>query len=453
MCCNGIVGPDFIPHPGAYEVKKVQAPVSIEASNPLSKRFTICNKHHTISLSHLEIRWELIEDGIPIQNGILPGPDLPAGARGEVEIPFHDPPNYLPGAEYYLNVYFVLTDETLWAPKGHEVTWEQFHIAYPRVPRTVITTSSMPDLAFNSDDSQVVIQGFNWQIVFNRIQGLITSYRYHDQELIKIGLQENYYRAPTDFDLLMGNPPAPIHKWRASGLDRLERKLIGFELNQPISKCIDIRVLTRLRAPGINAGIDNEILYRIYGDSTISIQNNVLIDDQLPFIPRVGVTLVLPRSMDILTWYGRGPHENYVDRKLGAAVGQYMSTVTEQFTPYVYPSECGGKEDVRWLSLTDQTGVGLLIIGQDKLHFDALHYSVQDLEQARHLDALHPRDEVILHLDGWHMGVGGDDGWLAQVHPEYRINPGRYHYSFQLRSLESNHDPAMLARRQIEGEF
>jgi beta-galactosidase len=130
-----------------------------------------------------------------------------------------------------------------------------------------------------------------------------------------------------------------------------------------------------------------------------------------------------------------------------------MSTVTEQFTPYVYPSECGGKEDVRWLALTDRGGSGLLIVGQDKLHFDALHYSINDLTQARHLDALHPRDEVILHLDGWHMGVGGDDGWMAQVHKEFLIMPGKYHFAFQLQPLMGQDDPSRLARTKVEGEF
>jgi beta-galactosidase len=165
------------------------------------------------------------------------------------------------------------------------------------------------------------------------------------------------------------------------------------------------------------------------------------------------VELNLPGDLDSLTWYGRGPHENYVDRKTGAAVGFYQSTVMDQFTPYVYPSECGGKEDVRWLALKDHSGAGLMVIGLDKLHFDALHYSIRDLADAKHLDALHPRDEVILHLDGCHMGVGGDDGWLSQVHKEFLIFPGIYRFSYKLKPLTAQDDPTMAARMKIEGEF
>ena len=169
------------------------------------------------------------------------------------------------------------------------------------------------------------------------------------------------------------------------------------------------------------------------------------------FIPRVGVELTLPGGLEALTWYGRGPHENYVDRKQGAAVGLYHSTVRQQFTPYVYPSECGGKEDVRWLALADPDGNGLLVRGQELLHFDALHFSIADIAGAKHLDALKPRQEVILHLDGWHMGVGGDDGWLSQVHEEFKIYPGVYRFGFSLRPFTAGDDLAALARQGVSG--
>jgi beta-galactosidase len=132
-------------------------------------------------------------------------------------------------------------------------------------------------------------------------------------------------------------------------------------------------------------------------------------------------------------------------------VGLYHSSVTDQFTPYVYPSECGGKEDVRWLTLTNQSGAGLMVIGLDKLHVDALHYTIQDLAQAGHPYELTPLDEVILHLDGWHMGVGGDDGWWSQVHEEFRIYPGKYHFGLRLRPISEGDDPSALGRTAIQG--
>jgi beta-galactosidase len=453
MCCNGIVGPDLTPHPGAYEVKKVQAPLGILPDDVLRGRFIIWNKYHSLGLNHLDIHWELIEDGIPIQSGSLPSPVIAAGAKGELLVPFHTPKVFPSGAEYHLNIYFLLAAETSWAPKGHEVAWEQFRIPFPVAPKTTITLSAIPGLAVKAEDDQVKVMGKDFLVVFNKTVGSITSYQCDGQELLKSGPCENYYRAPTDFDLLMGNPPASIHKWRAAGLDRLERTVTSFDLIQINQKLVEVGVHARLCASDKHEGIDSEVIYHVYGNGEISVANKVLIDECLPYVPRVGMELILPRHMDTLTWYGRGPHENYTDRKTGAAFGYYMSTVTEQFTPYVYPSECGGKEDTRWLTLTDRDGNGLMIVGLDKLHFDALHYSISDLAMAKHLNALHPREEVILHLDGWHMGVGGDDGWMAQVHNEFLIFPGKYHLAFMLKPITGKQEPSVLARVKIEGEF
>jgi hypothetical protein len=273
----------------------------------------------------------------------------------------------------------------------------------------------------------------------------------------------------------MGNPPAPIHKWRAAGLDRLVRTLKSFEAVRINPKMVTVRVHSRLCAADQLAGIDSEIVYHVFGNGEITVTNTVTVDERPPFIPpevmgsmlaefigrekwnffipRVGVELNLPGDLENLTWFGRGPHENYIDRKIGAAVGCYQSTVAEQFTPYVYPSECGGKEDARWLALTDDAGNGLMIIGLDKLHFDALHFSIRDLVEAKHIVALRPRDEVILHLDSRHMGVGGDDGWLAQTHPEFLVYPGLYRFAFKLKPTSAGDDLSVLARTKIEGEF
>ncbi|HEU0297263.1 MAG TPA: glycoside hydrolase family 2 TIM barrel-domain containing protein, partial [Anaerolineales bacterium] len=475
MCCNGIVGPDLTPHPGAFEVKKVQAPVGIRAADVLAGRFTIWNKYHTLNLSHLEITWELTEDGRPIQTGNLPPLEIAAGEKGELRIPFQKPEILQPGAEYHLKIRFVLAEDTPWAEKGHDVAWEQFPLLYPAAAKTVVPLSTMPDLSLRDDDHQVTITGADFQVAFSKADGIITKYQAHGQELLKSGPRENYYRAPTDIDLLMGNPPAPIHKWRGAGLDRLERTVTSFKAVQINPKTVAVRVHSRLCATDQHEGIDSEITYQVFGNGEISITNTVTIDERPPFVPpgvmewlpaewlgsdkwkffvpRVGVELNLPGALETLTWFGRGPHENYIDRKLGAAVGRYQSTVAEQFTPYVYPGECGGKEDVRWLALTGSDGAGLIVIGLDNLHFDALHYSISDLAEAQHCEAsgkgivaLPPRDEVILHLDARHMGVGGDDGWMSQVHPEFLVYPGLYRFAFKLKPLTGKEDPIEVAR-------
>ncbi|MBN1580430.1 MAG: DUF4981 domain-containing protein [Anaerolineae bacterium] len=456
MCCNGIVGPDLAPHPGAFEVKKVQAPVAVHVAHGqeiLAGWFTVWNKHHTLDLGHLDIVWKLDEDGQTIQSGTLAPLALAAGEKRDLHIPFQTPGTLEPGAEYQLTISFVLNADTPWAPKNHTVAWEQFRVPFATSVDPQITLEAIPELMMVETETSITVDGMGFQIVFGKAEGIITSYRVNDLDVLKTGPVENFYRAPTDIDLLMGNPPANVHKWRAAGLDRLLRSVVGFEAVQIDARIVQVRIQSRLCAEDKKDGIDSEIVYRVYGSGDIVLDNKVVIDEQLPFMPRIGLELRLPPICEQLTWYGRGPHENYVDRKKGAALGRYKSTVDDQFVPYVYPSECGGKEDVRWLALTDEHGTGLLIVGLDKLHIDALHYTIKDLEQAGHPHELTRLDEIVLHLDGWHMGVGGDDGWLSHVHPEFCIYPATYRYSLRLKPLARSDDPAALARTRIKGIF
>jgi beta-galactosidase len=449
MCCNGIMGPDLAPHPGAFEVKKVQAPVcvTVESDRDLRVgRLRIHNKYHSRDLGHLATCWELTENGLPIRSGRVQTPKLGPGETGPLTIPLQAPGALAPGAEYHLEVRFVLADDEPWAPEGHEVAWDQFelHFVVPQAP--VLPIVDVPAVSTSGSADLFLVEGGRCRLAFDRAQGKIVSYQVGDRVMLVSGPVECYYRAPTDIDLLMGNPPANVHKWQAAGLDRLAREVTGFEVTQPEPHLVEVEIRSRVCAPDQTRGIDSRILYQVWSSGQIAIENAVHIDQDMPFVPRVGVELIIAQGFESLAWYGRGPHENYVDRKHGAAVGVYHSTVSEQFTPYVYPSECGGKEDVRWLALRDERGEGLLFVAEDRLHIDALHYTVQDLAAARHPYELTPREEVILHLDGWHMGVGGDNGWTSQVHPEFLIQPGDYRYAFRIVPLGAGDDPSALYR-------
>ncbi len=456
MCCNGIVGPDLTPHPGAYEVKKVQAPLSLTARNPkeaLEGMFILWNKHHTLDLSHLEAHWDLVEDGEVIRHGTLPAVDLPAGEKMPVQFDYQVPETLTPGAEYHLNVRFVLREAASWAAAGHVVYWQQFPLALPVPLKPTASLEAIPVLETLDDGDRMTFAGQNFEAVFSRTAGTLVSYRSGGVELIHSGPVENYFRAPTDVDLLMGNPPASMHKWREAGIDCLERNVKRFTATHITPQIVEIRVISRIQAPGKPYGIDSELVYRIYGSGEIVIENRVSADTRLPHLPRVGMEMVLPAGFEKLVWYGRGPHENYLDRKLSADVGRYTSTVDAQFTPYVYTSESGGKEDVRWLAVVNEQGAGLLVTAMQPLHMDALHYTIKDLEQAGHPYELTRLPETVLHIDALHMGVGGDDGWMAPVHPEFLVNPGTYHYTIRLRVLEAGEDPAAAARSAIEGVF
>ncbi|MFN2169416.1 MAG: glycoside hydrolase family 2 TIM barrel-domain containing protein, partial [Anaerolineae bacterium] len=232
MCCNGVVGPDLVPHPGAYEVKKVQAPVGILALEAVKGRFLVLNKYHTLSLDHLEIAWEVTCDGQVIQSGSLPPLDLAPSKDGELTLPFRQPNALEAGTEYHLNIRFTLASDTAWAPKGHVVAWEQFELPWQAGPVAPIALDSRPEVILEISGDRVMVRGAAFQVTYDAAQGLLAAYQAYGRDLIQAGPRENYYRAPTDIDLLMGNAPAPIHKWRAAGLDRLERTLVSFDAVQ-----------------------------------------------------------------------------------------------------------------------------------------------------------------------------------------------------------------------------
>jgi beta-galactosidase len=177
--------------------------------------------------------------------------------------------------------------------------------------------------------------------------------------------------------------------------------------------------------------------WRIAADGTVALHHAVTpLSDALPPLPRIGLTLTLPRHLDQLTWFGRGPHESYPDRLASTPVGRYHSTVAEQHYPFIVPQECGGREEVRWLELVDEHGRGLRVQADRLFHFDAHHHPVADYDRARHDHELTPHDAVFLNLDHRHSGLGGDNGWTpCTIHPEFQVRPTPSARSFILHPL------------------
>ena len=328
MCCNGIVGPDLGPHPGAYEVKKVQAPVGIEAISlrdllgfyrsggmqeilpkvngsdlhELGKILTpdrledlvrgiykVTNKYHTLDLSHLAIHWEVTEDGVAVQQGELPPMALAAGQTGALKVPFEMAALQTPGAEYHLKVSFSLAQDTPWAARGHEIAWEQFALPVSVAPKPTRPAMETAGLEVVETESQLALHGSNFSMTFDKNSGQLATWNANGFDLLCGGPLENYYRAPTDFDLLMGNPNASIHRWRAAGLDRLQRKVLSFEIDRGNHNSIAIRVRSLICADGKQNGFESELTYKISASGEIVLENRVSASPLLPYLPRIGI--------------------------------------------------------------------------------------------------------------------------------------------------------------------
>jgi beta-galactosidase len=298
------------------------------------------------------------------------------------------------------------------------------------------------------------------KIIFDLAKGSLASFNYKGKELVKKGTEPDFWRPPTDndygydMDKLLGI-------WKKAG----ERTIVTkANISQPdLGKVI---VSFNYDIPGTDgqkiAGYST--IFTIYGSADIVIKNMFSkISDKIPEIPRMGMQIQLPEAYTNLKWFGRGPHENYADRKTAADVGLYESTVADQYTPYIRPQENGYKTDTRWLSLTDDNGNGILVSGDPLICFAALNNIHDDFESPgklsqyrkdaktanTHTSDIKPRDLVNLNVDLGQMGVGGDNSWGALIHPQYRLLEKKYEYSFRIRPIVKEDDIVKLAKEKF----
>lgn len=463
MCLNGVVFTDLALKPGAYEMWKIQAPVRVEAiaaDETRSGRFRLFNLHLVRGLEHLDLFWELQADGRIVQSGRMPLPAVApceglttatiwettalggASARQSatvLTVPFQLPA-VTPGVVFFLNLRFVQNHPLPGVPQGHVVGWEQFRlpVSLP-ASRALQAASQTPPAVISHDDAGIRVQAAAWEARFDATSGMLTDFCQGAQRLVVRGPQECFYRAPTDIDAGQGGARNNwANLWRQAGLDRLTRRVVAWQAQPDVvagNWCATSESVCTT-PDGLDA-FRTRTTYRLCGDG-LAVAFEVSMADCLPALPRVGCEMVLAGGLEQFTWFGRGPFENYADRKQAAVVGLHKTTVTEMLTPYIFPGECGGREDVRWCACTRPAGNGLLIADlEPPLHVSALHVSWQDLAQAPYLHALPKRPEIYLHVDVRHSGLGGDTGWTRNIHAEFQVQPRRYHFAFLLRPVDS----------------
>lgn len=437
---NGIVGANLEIHPGAYEVKKVQAPVAFAASPDSPAAVIVWNKYHARGLEHLRLNWEMLENGKAIAAGSLAMPTVLPGEKARMDVPVAMPQQGAPGAEYFLTVRAVLDRDCPWASAGHVVAWEQFKLPV-RCPLEPVADGSGIDLKMpevREVGQRVEILGDRWCLAWDRTTGLLVSWQRSGAELLHAPVCEVFHRAPTDNDWLLDKPFSYQKQWEQTGLTNLTRRLVEFSLAMADNQSIHLSVSSELIGTDPLQPIRCYTDWTIHRNGSVAFQQRTEIPAAFPITPRIGLLLPLVSGFDSVAWYGRGPWENYCDRQQGALIGQWEKSVREMLEPYLVPGECGGHGDVRRLALSDRNGNQLDVSGAPLLHFSALPVSITQLTDAKHSWELTPRAETFLILDGWHMGVGGDTGWTQNVHPEYLILPGVYRWGCTLCFTETN---------------
>jgi hypothetical protein len=218
--------------------------------------------------------------------------------------------------------------------------------------------------------------------------------------------------------------------WRAAGLDTLTEQLETFAVEQMSPQMVRVTMATNTSIPGLTS----QYVHTIYGAGDVILKHTVQLPEGMPPLPRVGVKLTLPGAYENFTWYGRGPHENYVDRKSGAWVDIYRSTVSDEYVPYIKPQEHGNKCDTRWAALTDSHGAGLLVAGYPTFEVSAHHFTAHDLAAARHTHELKPRSEITLNVDFAQSGLGSEACGPGTL-PQYQLTAREYKYCLRFRPL------------------
>jgi beta-galactosidase len=426
FCTNGLVWPDRTPHPHALEVKKVYQNIAVEPVDLAAGRIQVRNKNFFRDLRFVAGSWELTENGAVIQSGALPALTTPPGEVSELGLELKQP-ELKPGAEYFLKVSFNLAADEPWAERGYLIAWDQLPLPWQAPPVPARDPAALPPLTLSETEQAYMVTGRDFSVKIGRTSGALESYISGGQELLAGPLVPNFWRAPTDNDL--GNKmDKRLAIWKSAGPDR---EIIEVRAAQPLPGQVEIT--SRAVLPAGRSAYTNT--YSIQGDGEVVVSAALDPGAKLPELPRFGMSLAMPGRFDRVSWFGRGPQENYWDRNTGAAVGRYSGRVAELDTDYIMPQENGNRTDVRWVSLTDATGAGLLASGLPLICFSAWPYSQEALEGKLHPTEVPRSENITVNLDYRQMGVGGDDSWGARVHPPYTMPARPYQYQFRLRPL------------------
>ena len=425
FCCNGLIQSDRKPNPHLHEVKKVYQNIKVAPVDLAAGLVSVRNKYFFQNLKVFEARWELTADGELIQQGVLAKLDVPPQTARRTTIPFKKPA-LRPGAEYHLKISFHLAQSASWAPKAHELAWDQFAMPF-KAPAKDTAPGGDP-LKLDHSDEQFRVTGNAFAVHVGRESGALESYVVDGREFITTPLQLNFWRVPTDNERAnkMANR---LGTWRQAVANR---KLTIVRSEQPDPRTVRIIAAHRLAAGDSTA----TVTYQVKANGQIHVHCALDPAGKAPRLPRIGMQMALPEKYDRVTWFGRGPHETYWDRKTGGVIGVHKRPVNEMWHPYTEPQETGNRTDVRWATLLDDGGKGLKITGDSPLSFSAWPFAMSDLAGKAHPYEVSMRDFITVNIDHKQQGVAGDNSWGAQVHAEYRLEPKAYRYGFTLEAVK-----------------
>ena len=453
----GSIWPDRAVQPEMWQMKKSPQPVSFSMIDANKGIIEVWNRNHFLNVSHYTTKWFLYADGDIIQEGVL-DMDIPPLSRKPVGIPYTKP-EIKSGAEYRLTVSSFLKNKEVWAPAGHEVAWDQLELSWYKTSEQKQLVNGTLDV--KESDNNVTVSGQGFIYTFDKTTGLLSSMVVSGKEMLKEPLNLNVWRAPLANELDNWNSGnARTSNWKEGygnhvatefyslGIDNLINYPLYMEIHNVGNSSVRLNI-RNLSLIGGNAremrdlyiwglqsnGFENLYSYFISPDGEINLSHTVLPQGKMPlWLPRIGLTMTLDKSLGNVEWYGRGPQENYPDRKTGYKVGIYKTTVKEMYEPYLIPQDYGLRTDNRWVKVSDGNGNGLLFKVNELFNFNAYPYSIDNLTKATYTYQLQEQDGITFNLDYSTSGTGCT---ARSIFNAYRTMPKRYYREVTIRPVVS----------------
>lgn len=427
----GAIFPDRVPEPEMWQMKKSAQPVSFNLLDSNKGVVNAWNRSNFTNSSYWDIKWTLTEDDQVLQSGTL-DLNIAPQKRTNIIIPYTRP-DIVAGKEYRLNITSSLKADELWAKKGHEVSWDQFELKTWNIKEPQPSVSSA-QVSLTEDQEDYIIAGEGFTYTFDKQSGTIKSMVIGGDEMLTSPLRLNVWRAPISNETdSWGGSTMRNNRWKegygmtiateyySNGIDNLKYVPIEVRADKVSGKVfIHVREMALVGGGKTNigkldmyisgrtlSGFESIYDYAVSGDGTLEINHRVLPQGTMPaFLPRLGLTLSLAPELDNVEYYGRGPQENYPDRKSGYRIGIYRTTVKEMYVPYLKPQDYGLRTDNRWIRMTDSNGKGLEFSMDENFNFNASSFTTDNLTKAFYTYQLKDSGSITLNLDYNTTGLG-----------------------------------------------
>ena len=437
---NGLISPDRVPNPHAYEVGYIYQNIWVKPVDLQKGEICIYNENFFRDLSDFYVEWQLLANGEVLQSGIIN--DLKVGPQQTVNQKLnYTLDNICPCKEVLLNVAFKLKNAETLLPAGHEVAYQQLTVREYKAPENLLTEKKIAHdytstpVVEDNDEYYLIVKGDNFHLDFARSNGYLSLYEVNGLSILNEGAQltPSFWRAPTDNDMGAGLQKKYL-AWKNP-----EIKLTSLEHTTENNLVV---VTAKYDMPSVSAKLT--LTYRIDKQGAIEVTQSMTTDKnaQVSNMFRFGMRTELNKQLANIQYYGRGPIENYADRNNCTNIGKYVQTVDEQFYSYIRPQETGTKTDIRWWNQTNKGGNGIQLVGKAPFSASALHYTMESLDDGlekdqRHSELVPQTDYVNLCIDKVQMGLGCINSWGALPLEKYMVPYQDYDFTFVIKPIQN----------------